>query len=79
MLSSTYNKVPYSILQNEVTKSFNNYVLSGKHEHVKTDLYLYVKFGFKIKNCRHSGLILCRQFKICTYPLYRKSCENVRL
>ena len=49
MLSSTYNKVPYSILQNEVTKSFNNYISSGKHEYVKTDLYLYVNFGFKIK------------------------------
>ncbi len=47
MLSSTYNKVPYSILQNEVTKSFNNYISSGKHEHVQTDLYLYVNFGFK--------------------------------
>lgn len=35
MLSSTYNKVLYSILQNELTKSFNNYVTSYKHEYVK--------------------------------------------
>ena len=49
MLSSTYNKVPYSILQNEVTKSFNNYISSGKHEYVKTHLYLYVIFGLNIK------------------------------
>lgn len=41
MLSSTYNKVPYSILQNEVTKSFNNYISSGKHEYVK-QIFIYM-------------------------------------
>lgn len=38
---STYNKVPYSILQNEVTKSFNNYISSGKHEYVK-QIFIYM-------------------------------------
>lgn len=43
MLSSTYNKAPYSILQNEVTKSFNNYISSGKHEYVKqTFIYMSI-------------------------------------
>ena len=68
MLSSTYNKVPYSILQNEVTKSFNNYISSGKHEHVQTDLYLNVKFGFKNQNHPYERVVCSTAISLSYWP-----------